>query len=331
MLRLLLILSLVILPNLFMSFSQAALPAFVWAAVKELAIDTAIDVVQDFFKDSISPDEFRALQKRVTELEQQLKLKQQSGDYPSQQEFNSVQNLVDSLKTLLNQFDKRLGKVEQRVAKVESELAQIRQSLQALQTVSKKSSPSSTKTGLDFSIRYVYRRGQQGQFKPLNDGDVLLSGDFYKIIVTPKQDSYLYIFQLDSANKLYRLFPMDSFQGVQLGNLNPLKANKTYYLPAKNKSFKLDEETGTEKLYLLVSAQADVVLENQAQILQLDKPATQNQLLTTIKQKKGVGEIVDDVNVVETWTENNQNFSVPMQRLQDFCNGCVHVLSFEHR
>ncbi len=322
--RLLLMLILVISLNIVTPIAQAALQGLVWTAVKELAVDTAIDAVQDFFKESISPEEIKTLQKQVAELEQQLKQKQQSGDYPSQQEFNSIQNLVTSLKTLLNQFDKQFGKVEERVSQVESELAQIRQSLQTV-------SSQSSKTGLDFSIRYVYRHGQQGTFKPLNEGDVLQSGDFYKIIVTPKQDSYLYIFQLDGANKLYRLFPMDRFKGVQLGNVNPVKANQTYYLPKKNKSFTLDKQTGTEKLYLLASAQADVVLENQAQILQLDKPATQNQLLTTIKQKKGLGEIVDDVNTVETWREDEQTFSVSMQRLQDLCNGCVHVLSFEHR
>ncbi|WP_353570337.1 hypothetical protein [Candidatus Albibeggiatoa sp. nov. BB20] len=106
--------------------------------VKELAIDTAIDTVQGFFKESVSPEEIKVLQKRIANLEQQLKQKQQSGDYPSQQEFNSVNNLVNSLKTMLSQFDKRLGKVEQRVSRVESELAQIRQSLQVLQTVSNK-------------------------------------------------------------------------------------------------------------------------------------------------------------------------------------------------
>lgn len=247
--RLLLILSLVISLNLVTPIAQAALQGLVWNAVKELAIDTAIDAVQDFFKDSISPEEIKALQKRVADLEQQLEQKQQSGDYPSQQEFDSVHNLVSNLKALLNQFDKRLAKVEQRVSRVESELAQIRQSLQAVQTVSSQSS----KTGLDFSIRYVYRRGQHGEFKPLNEGSVLQSGDFYKIIVTPKQDSHLYIFQLDGANKLYRLFPMQSFKGVQLGNVNPVKANQTYYLPAKSKSFKLDTQTGTEKLYLLAN------------------------------------------------------------------------------
>lgn len=329
--RFLFMLSLVVSLNLIAPLTQAALQGLVWSSVKELAMDTAIDAVQDFFKESVSPEDIKALQKRVTELEQQLKLKQQSGDYPSQQEFNSVHSLVKNLKVMLNQFDKRLDKVEQRVSRVESELAQIRQSLQRLQTVSSQASTqSSSQAGLDFSIRYVYRHGQHGEFKPLNEGSVLQSGDFYKIIVTPKQDGYLYIFQLDGANKLYRLFPMDSFKNVQLGNANPVKANQTYYLPAKTKSFKLDNQTGTEKLYLLASVQADVVLENQAQILQLNKPATQNQLLTTIKQKKGLDEVVDDGNVV-TWREDAQTFSVSMQRLQDLCNGCVHVLSFEHR
>jgi hypothetical protein len=65
-------------------------------------------------------------------------------------------------------------------------------------------------------------------------------------------------------------------------------------------------------------------------MLQLDKPATQNQLLTTIKQKKGLDEIVNDESVV-AWREDAQTFSTSMQGLKGLCNGCVHVLSFEHQ
>jgi hypothetical protein len=47
-------------------------------------------------------------------------------------------------------------------------------------------------------------------------------------------DSYVYIFQKDSANKIYKLFPMTEFQGKKYYNLNPVKAGASYELPSKN-------------------------------------------------------------------------------------------------
>ena len=321
-------LNVILVFSLLMPVSQAAVPVWLWQVVKEVAMDVAIDTVQEFFKDVVSREDVEALQKRLSELEQQLKQKQTTGDFPSQQEFKSVQQLVSNLNTMLNRVNQRLDNVEQRVTGLENELAQIREVLLSTST-----SVSKAKPNLDFSIRYVYRHGKKGEFKPLTEGSILQSGDFYKLIVTPKQDSYLYIFQLDAANKLYRLFPMQSFKGVQVGRANPVQAGQTYYLPAQSKSFKLDKQVGTEKLYLLASVQADVVLENQAQILQLDNSVTQTQLLATVNQKqsKGLASIEDDEDVVESWSENGQTFSMLMQRLENLCNGCVHVLSFEHQ
>lgn len=295
--------SIILVFSLLMPISQAAVPVWLWQVVREIAMDIAIDTVQEFFNDVVSRGEVEALQKRLSELEQQLKQKQTTGDYPSQQEFESVQQLVSSLNTLLNRENQRLDNVEQRVTGLENELAQIREVLLS-------TSVSKAKPHLDFSIRYVYRRGKKGDFKPLTEGSILQSGDYYKIIVTPKQDGYLYIFQLDAANKLYRLFPMQSFKGVHVGHANPVQAGKTYYLPAQSKSFKLDKQVGTETLYLLASTQADVVLENQAQILQLDNSTIDTQLLATVNQKqsKGLASIEDDEDVVESWSESGQNF-----------------------
>ncbi|MGR9107450.1 MAG: hypothetical protein ACU843_11030, partial [Gammaproteobacteria bacterium] len=62
---------------------------------------------------------------------------------------------------------------------------------------------------LDFQVNYLYRPGGQGEPRPIENGTVLQSGDHYKIQFTPKENSYVYIFQLDSTDKIYELFPME--------------------------------------------------------------------------------------------------------------------------
>ena len=54
---------------------------------------------------------------------------------------------------------------------------------------------------------------------------------------------------------------MESFGGVTLNNLNPVQQGKIVYLPAESKSFELDTQTGTEKIYFLASRTRDDDLE----------------------------------------------------------------------
>lgn len=196
-----------------------------------------------------------------------------------------------------------------------------------------------------FSINYVYRAGGQGNFEPLREGSVLHSGDHYKIIFTPTEDCYIYIFQIDSAQKIYQLFPMERFGEVVVNNFNPVQAGKTYYLPAESKSFVLDQQTGTETIYFLASHQRDVDLEDQYQQYwqALQQPQPQNellqeqleqldQLLTYAMEFKGKARIITSTKEVSTtWQEAGQKFSVLQQRLENMCDGCVYVIRFEHR
>jgi len=136
------------------------------------------------------------------------------------------------------------------VSKLESELVLLRQTLLNFKQPA----------ALDFKINYVYRSRGKGTFKPLTKGMILQSGDHYKIIFTPVENCYVSIFQVDSANKLYRLFPMAGFRNIILNNLNPVEGGKTYYLPAKNKSFVLDEQIGTETIFFMGAPQDDLIL-----------------------------------------------------------------------
>lgn len=192
-----------------------------------------------------------------------------------------------------------------------------------------------------FKINYVYRPGGKGPFKTLENGSVLRSGDHYKIIFTPSQDCYVYIFQVDGASMIYSLFPMERFGGIMVNNFNPVQAGKTYYLPAEKKSFVLDQQTGTEHLYFLTSRQRDMELEQQYQQAveaqqkrqDLEKQLQQiDQLLKLAMETKGVANVVSDPAETEstTWEESGQTFSVLQQRLENMCDGCVHALQFIH-
>lgn len=202
-----------------------------------------------------------------------------------------------------------------------------------------------------FKINYVYRPGGQGDFKILTSGSTLHSGDHYKIIFTPTTDCYVYIFQIDSANQIYQLFPMESFRGKTVNNFNPVQANTTYYLPAESRSFVLDTQTGLEKIYFLSSRRRDHELEEQyrqavaarEQTHSDDRPQTGDdleqqmgsidQLLSSVVKTRGVAQIVSDPDETHTnrWQEKGQTFSVLQQRLENMCDGCVYILTFDHQ
>ena len=75
-------------------------------------------------------------------------------------------------------------------------------------------------TGIDppsplFQINHVYHPRGFDDLKPIKNGDVLYSGDHCKIIFSSDKDCYVYIFQVDSAENIFQLFPMKRFKGVR--------------------------------------------------------------------------------------------------------------------
>ena len=173
---------------------------------------------------------------------------------------------------------------------------------------------------LSFQESYKYWDRDQGALKPFVDGDVLYSGDHYIIQFTPSENSYVYIFQIDSNQGVYQLFPMESFKGVELDNRNPARAGITYILPAQDKSFQLDDRTGRETIYFMASRQPDQALEEQYEALSQARQEhraslvkqLQEQLTTSIKTR-GLGTVVS-------------NQAQGARRAEQ-----VSVITFEHR
>ncbi len=327
-----------LLITLLTSAEAAWTETLAWSTVKEMANDTAVAAVQKLFKETVKPAEVTALRQRIAELQQQLAVSETQRNYPSYQQLNSVKQLVASLNNMVNTLSKLLTSVEDRLRPVENDLASLRQSLLAMRQ--SKGPQRIQPDPLDFQINYIYRRSGQRHFQTLTDGDSLDSGDYYKIIFTPAEDCYVYLFQLDSANQLYRLFPMESFGAVTVNHSNPVQADKTYYLPGKHQSFELDQQIGQETLYFVASHQPDIVLENQyqaysqAQQQQNHRLAqqVQNQLTQTMRNTKGLQRLEEDeLGNLTTWQEQGQAFSVLRKKLEDLCNGCVDTLTFNHR
>ena len=147
------------------------------------------------------------------------------------------------------------------------------------------------------------------------------------------RDGYVYIFQFDAGNKIFQLFPTTGFRGADVANHNPVVKSKRYFIPAENKSFKLDKQTGNETIYLVFTKSRDAKLEAFYQKIKSsgDKNSRQQWHKAMIQMRGVEPELVDDKNTTITWNEEGEDFSVMSQYLKNMCVGCVHIVNFEHR
>lgn len=311
--------------------AQAAVWGLAWNLFKEVVVGVALDVIGKAFDKDVPDPEIDFLKYRIAELEREAEQHKEEGTYPSDEELAAVQKTIESLNSIVNTMEQRLSSLEERVTKIEGDLA-------AIQTMFQAYTPVSDQTAdLNFSISYIASPDGKLAYEPLTEGGALRSGHYYKIIFTPSEESYVYIFQTDSSGKIYRLFPMQEFQGRTLNNLNPVKPDSTYYIPARNLSFVLDQQVGPETIYFLAARQRQPELELYYEKLEFARyykspgqaQEFQAQLLNTMEDK-GYADIKADQSAQPVvWEENGQNFSAIQQRLES-CNGCVHVLKFQH-
>jgi len=102
---------------------EAAWQKVVWDVFKEVAIDTAIDAVQDIFKDDVKPEQLATLKNKVSDLESQLYSYTQNGNRPP--DFDSVEKTILNLSNMINMMDSRIYSLERRVSIVEKNIASL--------------------------------------------------------------------------------------------------------------------------------------------------------------------------------------------------------------
>lgn len=190
-----------------------------------------------------------------------------------------------------------------------------------------------------FTVNVVYRSGGEGEVKTLKQGIDLASGDHYKIIFTPSEACYMYIFQIDSAQKAQRIFPMERYRDLVLNNVNPVQAGTTYYIPSQSHWLRLDQQTGVERIFLWTTFERDEQLEQLSErtkdaadeSVTMELLAYADQVLT---ENPGTARGFDDIVEGETlaWQEEGETvpFSIVQGRLAELCDGCFYLLTFMH-
>jgi hypothetical protein len=302
-----------------------------WDFYQDVVFGLAGDVVRDFYREDLTPEYLVSLQSKIADLRIQLQEYERTNPHPSL-------SALDALKEVIGALDDITASVEGQSipVAVKDKIRVLQERLHPYQTPEQQP----VVAPLNVDINYVYRPKGEQAFKPLTDSSVLGSGDYYKIIFMPEENCYVYIFQSDSSDAIYQLFPMESFGGVVVNNFNPVEGGQTYYIPAEDKSFRLDNQIGEETFYFIVSRQRDEILEEQYRHVELaqrqqnvQKLEFAHEGLKHTMQTRGLASINADDNASEevSWQENNQIHSVLRQRLEGNCNECINTLTFDHR
>lgn len=106
----------------------------------------------------------------------------------------------------------------------------------------------------EWGVFQVKNNGEEELIR--TDGSsILKSNDKYRVYVKPPTPSYVYIYQEDSNGNGSWLFPR-----AEVDIKNPLNNNDNW-IPSRNQHFSLDENIGTEKIYLFASDKPDNYLE----------------------------------------------------------------------
>jgi len=166
---------------------------------------------------------------------------------------------------------------------------------------------------------------------------VVQTSDRYKILFTPDQDCYVYIFQADSAGRLVKLWPMEkrqdeAGQNIMLNNFNPVQAGKTYYAPGAGLSFELDDAIGRERFYFFAFKAPNNELENidmETQLSGLSKKGLLDRYFTTKGPAAGI--VRDEIHPVPVpWKEGNI-LEVANQKLFGMADKCLLMIEFIHQ
>jgi len=158
---------------------------------------------------------------------------------------------------------------------------------------------SNTEKILDFRLAFVVLSEPEGlnrDIRVINVADELKNprrkeitvdeGDKVSLYVEPNENTYVYIFLLNSSNELNLLFPTNLDEETIK---NEFYSGKGTYIPGKFKWFTFDENKGIEKFYLIALSEREEELEKLTRIYlssDSDKEVAKQNVQNRIKEIK---------------------------------------------
>jgi len=121
---------------------------------------------------------------------------------------------------------------------------------------------------------------------PGSEMPVIKEGDNISFYVEPGENTYVYIYMLDSSGNIDLIFPTSLDKNVIKSELT---AGKKNYIPGKYEWFSVDDKKGTETYYLLASSQPLDKLEDLTKDYinaEGDQETTKQMILNEIKGQK---------------------------------------------
>lgn len=131
----------------------------------------------------------------------------------------------------------------------------------------------------------------------INKDTTLKTGDQFKMMVELKSTCFVYLIYHGSNNEIQLLFPND----LEQFNRNYHVAEK-YFIPQKDLWFALDEHTGQETFYLLVS---------KTRLFELEHLLQQYQSSGSAKKPEAVLEVIEQIKKIR---RQHQSFAAKAER-----------------
>ena len=107
-------------------------------------------------------------------------------------------------------------------------------------------------------VSFWHRSQQAGEFQLLHQGDVVVSGDEFKVALVADQATYAYVFHRGSGGEWACLFP--SPETPEIGT-NPLEPGREYWLPGVGEGYTLDQTPGREETFVFLGDKPQPRLE----------------------------------------------------------------------
>jgi outer membrane protein OmpA-like peptidoglycan-associated protein len=109
--------------------------------------------------------------------------------------------------------------------------------------------PKAAEAASALSVKVVVSYEKGGERRVLVADAVLTPEDNYRITFTPTQNSYVYVYQIDSQGKAAIVFPNAEYGSAT----NPVTAKRAYTVPPEGRWLKLDKQPGEEEILVLAS------------------------------------------------------------------------------
>ena len=193
-------------------------------------------------------------------------------------------------------------------------------------TLANQESPSVPVSSMTVELG-VLKEKPLGQTVLLNEGDTLLPGDNFAIVIRPEKQSHIYVWQTDQSGEVIRVFPNNEFSP----HGNPVEAQTEILLPeikGRKVWFNVDLKPGVMEIVILAATGPLQEVEDPLGLLSLSgvvDSKTKRRIVSDLQRaqnKLGVGKPVLD----PTRVAHSSSASFPTRTLEGDSKGFYYQI-----